>query len=117
MECFAPRSRTCWTPVGLFLLNLSDRAPFAGTRDVVAGLRTHFGALVVSAEPATLRGRRPGNVLVVAGCTSVPDQALVRSPRTSAAPYRVLAGADVERFLGGGTPRTDPARGEGSSPE
>ncbi len=92
-------------PGGLFLLNLSDGAPFASTRDVVAGLRTCCEALVVSAEPATLRGRRPGNVLVVAGVRVVPVQALERSARTSPSPYRVLSGGDVGSSFGGGTPR------------
>lgn len=89
---------------GVFLLNLSDGAPFTGTRDVVAGLRAHFAALVISAEPATLRGRRPGNVLVVAGVHEVPVEALVRSALTSPSPYRVLSGADVSSSFGGGTP-------------
>lgn len=112
VACFDEVARVL-APGGLFLLNLSDQAPFARTRDVVAGLRTRFPALAVSAEPATLRGRRPGNLLVVAGATGVPTSALQHSARTSAAPYRVLAGDEVGSSFGGGTPSRDegsPAR-------
>lgn len=105
--CFDQVARVL-APDGLFLLNLSDQAPFARTRDVVAGLRLRFPALVVSAEPATLRGRRPGNLLVVAGTAGVPTSALRHSARTSAAPYRVLAGDEVGSSFGGGTPLRDP---------
>ncbi|MCW2817387.1 MAG: spermidine synthase [Marmoricola sp.] len=95
-------------PGGLVVLNLADRAPFALARDVVAALRTRFAAVAVSAEPATLRGRRPGNLLVVAGAAGVPTSALRHSARTSAAPYRVLAEGEVGSSLGGGTPLRDP---------
>lgn len=91
-------------PGGLYLLNLADRAPFALTRDVVAGLREHFAALMVSAEPATLRGRRDGNLLLVAGTASVPVDALRRRATTSAAPYRVIDGSLLSDTFGGGSP-------------
>ena len=104
--CVAELDRVL-APGGLVVLNLADRAPFALARDVVAALRTRFGAVAVSAEPATLRGRRPGNLLLVAGVADVPVEALRTSARTSAAPYRVLAGGEVSSTLGGGTPRQD----------
>ena len=107
VECFEAVARVL-SPGGLFLANLSDRAPFGATRDVVAGLRVLFPHLVVSAEPATLRGRRAGNVLVVAGALGVPQRSLSRSAATSAAPYRVLVGEQVGSFFGGGTPARDP---------
>ena len=95
------------TDSGWFLLNLTDRAPFAWTRRVVAGLRTVFPELMVSAEPATLRGRRFGNLLVVASRAPVPVTSLRQRAASSAAPYRVLDAAQVSSSLGGGTPFTD----------
>ncbi len=94
-------------PDGLVLLNLTDRAPFAWTRRVVAGLRDVFGTLMLSAEPATLRGRRAGNLLVVASRTGVPHEALAARASTSAAPYRVLGDARVRDGFGGGAAFTD----------
>ena len=95
-------------PGGRVLLNLADRAPFPLVRDAVAGLRQRFASLLVSAEPATLKGRRAGNVLVVAGPDEAPLALLARRAATSAAPYRVLRGAEVGSAFGGGSARHDP---------
>ncbi len=94
-------------PGGLLLLNLSDRAPFAWTRRVVAAVRTAFGATMLSAEPATLRARRAGNLLLVAGATQVPVADLQARAARSAAPYRVLDERGVSDSFGGGRPFTD----------
>jgi spermidine synthase len=87
---------------GVYLLNLSDRAPFAHTRRVVAGLRESFAHLAIGAEPATLRGRRDGNLMVVAGREPLPVEALRRRASESPAPYRVLDAALVSDSFGGG---------------
>jgi spermidine synthase len=91
-------------PDGLYLLNLADRAPFGLARDAIAGLRGVLPSVMVSAEPATLRGRRPGNLLVVAGRAGVPVAALRRRAASSAAPYQVLDERRVSDSLGGGRP-------------
>lgn len=92
---------------GLLLLNLVDAAPFAWTRRVVAAVRASFPALMLSAEPASLRGRRSGNLLLVAGRTTVPAAALAARAASSAAPYRVLDAAQVSDSFGGGLPFLD----------
>lgn len=108
-EFFASVDRVV-EPGGLVLLNLTDRAPFAWTRRVVAGLREVFGDPMVSAEPATLRGRRPGNLLVVASRSGPPEQALAARATSSPAPYRVLGPSLVRDTFGGGRPFTDADR-------
>ena len=70
-ECATAYARVL-TDDGLLLLNLTDAAPFAWTRRVVAAVRTALPTQMVSAEPATLRGRRPGNLLLVASRVAVP---------------------------------------------
>jgi spermidine synthase len=91
---------------GWFLLNLSDRAPFRGTRDAVAGLRGVFTRTLVAAEPATLRARRAGNLTVVAGRDAAAADALVGALRQRAAggalAARVLDHQQVSDSLGGG---------------
>ncbi|CAB4727248.1 MAG: spermidine synthase [Actinobacteria bacterium] len=87
---------------GRCLVNLSDRAPFAHTRDVVAGARNVFEHVAIGAEPATLRARRPGNLLLVAGHDSGPADDLARRASTSASPYRVLSGTALTDSFGGG---------------
>jgi hypothetical protein len=109
VECFDVVAAAL-APGGVLLANLSDRAPFGLTRDAVAGLEHRFAELLVSAEPATLRGRRPGNLLVVAGPLRAARPALSRSASSSAAPYRVVSGGRVRDSFGGGTARHDPDR-------
>ncbi|MFA6576520.1 MAG: fused MFS/spermidine synthase [Nocardioides sp.] len=92
---------------GTYLLNLSDRAPFAHTRRVLAGLRESFGRLAMGAEPATLRGRREGNLMVLASTAPLPLAALRLRAQASAAPYRVLDAALVSDSFGGGVAFSD----------
>lgn len=89
---------------GCYVLNLADGAPFALARDVIAGLRDVFSTIMVSAEPATLRGRRPGNLLVTASRGRVPLDELRKRAASSAAPYQVLDDRRVRDRLGGGSP-------------
>lgn len=94
-------------PGGLLAANLTDRAPFPQARRAIAGIRATFPDIALAAEQATLRGRRSGNLVVVAGA-SVPAQALTRRVTTGAAPYRLLTAAAVSDSFGGGTPFRDP---------
>ncbi len=101
-EFFADVARVL-EPSGLFVLNLTDRAPFAWTRRVVAGLRPVFPELLLTAEPATLRARRLGNLVLVGSRAVVPLAELRRRAASTAAPYRVLDSAQVSDGFGGGT--------------
>jgi hypothetical protein len=92
---------------GLLLLNLADAAPFAWTRRVVAAVRTTLPTQMVSAEPATLRGRRPGNLLLVASRAAVPSSALRARAAGGASPYRVVDASGVSDNFGGGVPFLD----------
>ncbi len=92
---------------GLLALNLTDRAPFGWTRRVVAAVRTAFPELLLTAEPATLRAKRLGNLVVVASRTAVPLGPLQQRATTAASPYRVLDARAVSDSFGGGSPFTD----------
>jgi hypothetical protein len=95
------------------VLNLTDAAPFGWARRVVAGLRTAFPELMLTAEPATLRARRAGNLVVVASRGPVPVAELRQRSVSAGAPYRVLDAGQVSDGFGGGTPFTqDVVRGE-----
>lgn len=91
---------------GWLLANVADRAPFELARAIIAGLHQVFPQVAAAAEPPTLRGRRPGNLLVLAG----PDASLAGAVRDrsirSAATYRVLDERQVRETLGGGVVRT-----------
>jgi hypothetical protein len=88
---------------GVLVANVADRAPFPDGRAAVAGLRQVFAQLVVGAEPATLKGRRRGNLVLVAGA-SVAEAAIARAWTGGGSPYRRFAGTAVADSFGGGAP-------------
>ena len=94
-------------PAGVVAFNLTDRAPFGWTRRAVAAVRTAFPSVLLTAEPATLRAKRLGNLVVVASGGPVPLEELRARAASSPAPYRVLDAASVSDSFGGGTPFTD----------
>lgn len=106
-------------PTGALVANLSDRAPFALVRDVLAALPPPLDRVVLGAEPATLRGRRGGNVLLVASADARAAEGLASGAASGVAPYRVLAGRAVADSFGGGRARHDadarPGPGTGSA--
>jgi spermidine synthase len=104
---YAAELRRVVGPTGVVALNLTDRAPFGWTRRAVAALRTAFPELLLTAEPATLKAKRLGNLVVVASAGSVPLDALRLRSTTAVSPYRVLDGRAVSDGFGGGTPFTD----------
>ena len=63
--------------------------------------------MVYGAEPATLKGRRFGNVIITGSDAALPEQALVRRGAGSMFPYRVMTGGQVRRFLDSASPFTD----------
>ncbi len=85
-------------PGGLWIANLVDRAPFTRIRDVVA-MAAALRDVALGAEPATLKARREGNVVLAAG--GLPD-----APFGSPSPleYRVFTGRAVTDSFGGGRP-------------
>lgn len=92
---------------GTVLMNLADQAPLTYLRRAVAAVRECFGDVLVSGEPGVLRGRRFGNLLVLGSRGRLPVPELTRRAAGSAFPYRVVHGADLERFVGRSRPLTD----------
>lgn len=94
-------------PAGTFVINITDHTPFAYSRRVAATAAS-LGDVLVSAEPATLRGRRFGNIIVtVRRGAALPAVELARAAAGSVFPYRLLYGDHVERWIGGARPFTD----------
>src|SRR5690606_7640331 len=70
---FARQAHRALRPGGVLLLNCADRPPLTLARRELAGLASAFGPhaaregrLAAIAEPAVLKGRRYGNVVLVA---------------------------------------------------
>ncbi len=105
-EFFADLARVA-TSDGLVLLNLADHAPFPYLRRAVRGVCDAFAHVMLSAEPATLKGRRFGNVLVTASQAPLPWEAVARRAAGSPFPYRVIPYREVVSTFAAKQPFTD----------
>lgn len=95
-------------PGGVLVLNLPDAAPFPHTRAEVATLRTRFEHVLAVAEPGTLRGRRTGNVVLVASAAPLPEGDWGRRLAGDAVtPVRLMTEQQVRDRFGGGRPLDD----------
>jgi len=92
---------------GTFALNLTDRGPFAYGRRVLAGVLATFPHVLFCAEPSTLKGRRFGNVVLVASGAPLPLDDLAARAGSGPYPYRVLHGARLTQLVAGAQPFTD----------
>ncbi|MFP5416905.1 MAG: spermidine synthase [Actinomycetes bacterium] len=94
-------------PGAVFVANVTDRAPFAWGRRFVAAVRGVHRSILMSAETPVWKGRRFGNLVVVASDAPLPATALSRVAARAAFPYRFLAGRDVVDWIGDATPFSD----------
>ena len=106
VEFFADVSRVL-DDAGVLLINLIDIAPLGWTRRVLAGLAECFTDLAVSAESATLKGRRHGNLVAAASNVALPIDQVTRRAAGSAFPFRVLHSESLQRFVGAAQGFTD----------
>jgi spermidine synthase len=63
--------------------------------------------IALIAEPGVLRGRRTGNLVLLASTAALPLEDLSRRVAADPFPARVVAGADLSRFAAGAAPVTD----------
>lgn len=92
---------------GLFAANVTDKAPFHWTKRFVGGVGERWASVLVSAEPATWKGRRFGNLIVLASDADLPADDLARDAARAPFPYRIVAGRELRRWLGGAQAWTD----------
>jgi hypothetical protein len=89
------------------VINVTDSGSLDYSRRVLASVVEVFGHAVYGAEPATLKGRRFGNVIITGSDAGLPEAALIRRGAGSMFPYRLLTGGQLQRFLSGVLPFTD----------
>ncbi|MET8977223.1 fused MFS/spermidine synthase [Streptomyces sp. NPDC004539] len=94
-------------PDGVYLANLADSAPFGFLRSQLAGFAEAFEELALVAEPAVLRGRRFGNVVLVGAHRPLDWPALARRTASDAFPARVEHGPGLRKFIGDARPVRD----------
>lgn len=98
---------------GIVVVNATDGAGQAFTRGQAATLRSVFGTVAAVGEPQTLKGRRFGNVVLVASAADASSGGgadLDWLPRLLAGgphPARMLVGRELDEWIGGARPVTD----------
>jgi spermidine synthase len=98
-------------PTGVYAVNVGDGPPLAHARGRVAAVRAVFPHVCVMAEPAVLRGRRFGNLVVVGSHRELPLAGLTRRLAADPFPARLVAGAELDQFIAGAAPITDALAG------
>ena len=92
---------------GLYAANIGDGPPLRHARAQVATVRSVFLDTCLIAEPAVLRGRRFGNLVVAAADHGLPVAGLSRRTAGDPFPARVLHGSELDRFTAAAKPVTD----------
>jgi len=88
-------------PGGVYAVNLADGGRLDFVRSQVATIRSVFPEVLLIADPAVLRGRRFGNVVVVGSHRALPVAELSRRTAGDPFPGRVEHGAALAAFPGG----------------
>ncbi|MEU7620496.1 fused MFS/spermidine synthase [Micromonospora rifamycinica] len=94
-------------PTGWYLANLADGPPLRHTRAQVATVRSVLPRAALVGDAAVLRGRRHGNLVLMAGRVEPPVPELTRRAAGDWFPGRVLAGDELDRFVAGAAVVTD----------
>ncbi|MFI9275954.1 spermidine synthase [Kitasatospora sp. NPDC052896] len=113
---FAALAARALAPGGLYTANITDGSTLAFARAQVATLLAVFPEVALIADPAVLRGKRFGNLILVAGHTALPIAELTRRTASDAALGRVEHGRDLAAFTGGAAIATDTAAAPSPAP-
>lgn len=100
---------------GCYLVNLTDYPPLRAAREEVATLSAVFDHVALIADPAILRGRRYGNIVLVGSFAPLNAGVLARRLRQLSLPVRLVTGRDLADFAGDHrpiTPMASPSPGQ-----
>ena len=115
---FALAARRILRTGGLYAANLADGGQLDFARGQVATLNAAFAEVCLLAEPAVLRGRRFGNVVLVAADERrrLPLAELAAAGARDAFPARLVHGTELTRFVAGAHPVTDATASDSPPP-
>lgn len=94
-------------PGGLYLGNLVDAPPLPVARREVATALATFSHVMLAAEPAILKGRRFGNLVILASDAPMEPQRLQRELLALPVPVRLLEDRACREFAGTAQPLVD----------
>jgi len=95
-------------PGGLYLANLADSPPLKAARREAATISAVFAHVIAIGEPAVLKGRRYGNVVLAASQRPVEHAGLARALRSLPVPAGLIGEDELPDFIAGSTPFLDP---------
>ena len=95
------------TDDGVMIANIADGPPLTYIRRVVASIRLALPQVLIRADPAVLKGRRFGNIVIAASRAELPVVEIASDAASAMFRQQVIFGAGVTRFVGGATPLTD----------
>ncbi|MFT3715538.1 MAG: fused MFS/spermidine synthase [Gordonia sp. (in: high G+C Gram-positive bacteria)] len=105
---FTEAVRRVLAPGGLYIANVGDRRRLMSARMEIAAISDVFTHTELIADPAMFKGRRSGNIIVVAGDDPIPDSAdLARRLRSDPEPAHLLTGREVTAFIRDAPPFRD----------
>jgi hypothetical protein len=113
---FLVDARRALSDHGKIMINITDRSPLDYARRVLAGVAITFPHLLLCVEPATLKGRRFGNVIIVGAATPLPYADIAQRVGRSPFPYRVLRSARLRQLLADSVAFTDADAEESPEP-
>lgn len=105
-EFFAQAAATL-EPSGVLVMNVVDRRPLVFARRLAASAQTALPVVAMAAEPSVWRGRRFGNLVLVASGTELPVAQL--SSRLAGGPFpaRLEHGRALRTLVGDARPMND----------
>jgi spermidine synthase len=114
---FAAATARALRPGGVYAVNVAAGLPIEPARSAVATVRSVYKETCVIAEASVLRGRRRGNLVILASDQPLPEAALGRAAAGDPFPARVVAGEDLRRFAASAAVVTDALVTVSGSPE
>lgn len=94
---------------GLYVANVGSAPDHVSARIEAAAIAAIFPHTAVIADPAMLKGRRYGNIIVAGSATPIPaSPALRRRLLGGAMPAQMWEDSEVRAWIGDAPPRTDP---------
>jgi len=106
VECARAAARAL-RPGGSYVVNVADGPPLRYAKEQVSTIAAVFPFRCLIAEPAVLRRRRFGNLVLAGSTRDFPAADLRRRAAADPFPARLVCGTDLARFAAGARPAAD----------